>query len=1039
MSDDIVSISLEGTPDTVTIDAGTPVVTIEGSTDTVSISPEPSVVIVTNTKPEVVISYNFAKDIGQTALLAMLDDVLDIDQFAPGLNDDIVLLRDLWTRVGRDIQDVLVDADVTSITQISSSYTDLQIQTVAVDIQANNAGIVANTSAITQTASTINLRVDQVELDATNDLLVQTARIDVNSTAISLNVSRMDATDITISSQQSSITQNADQITLEVAARVALANGAVATNTSTTTQTATSLVSVVAANDQLAGRADSAETRLTATEQVTTILTRDVADAQYSIKAVQSLTSSSFGVTITEDTGGIPYVAGFEMIVHPTWLTAKVYRVDELMHSVTGNLIYKCILDHLSETANYPIGVSNTWWELQDNAPTSEFNIQAEHFSIITPGGLVPVFEVDGGTGAVTMTGSLAVNIVKSLNYDDQIASETWYKLDATDGTADFNNIVMTFGSSVAKDVFTAAVGIDDAEAAAKAYADNNFVTTVLYDIDIAAIQSQIDGNITSWFYSGVPTLINVPASTWTTDELKDQHLGDLYYDDVTGYAYRFLVAATVYSWTQLSDSDITAALSAANDAQDTADNKRRVFVVTPSGPYDIGDLWDTGDGIKRATADRVSGYNASEWVLISDITASSAFVTVTYPSDISDLEGLIEDGKLDTWYVTTDPSITWSGTDASHTGDMWWNLTSKKLKRWSGTAWSADIEDQLAIDAYADAADAQDTADGKRRVFVVEPTGPYDIGDLWSTASGGVLTANTARTSGYLLSEWTGTADVTQTVIDGNVITTGYISDHLTAPTLKIDFLNAAITVNSANGLLVTAASGVVVNSATGIIVNSDGGISVSGGGGILINDTGNITVNDGGDINLKSSASDSAELRLYNASNSLKSKIGIHNTADYALYLDPVGSSQNMGIGISDRWETVAVYTDNIIVLQSGTGTDSAEIILTRAVSPSTNYDVQITADSGTKYNYIKVRADSATVASNYIEQAVGSYSTKMTDYGITIHKGNLVMSYLSTTYDTLIPNNGDWFFFVASDISYRLYLRQRRSNGVCYSSAV
>lgn len=166
------------------------------------------------------------------------------------------------------------------------------------------------------------------------------------------------------------------------------------------------------------------------------------------------------------------------------------------------------------------------------------------------------------------------------------------------------------------------------AEAAAQAYADANFVLTSTHTLAINDLQSQIDGNITSWFYSGAPTLSNEPAVNWTTNTEKDNHLGDLYYDDVTGYAYRFMVNASVYSWQQLSDSDINAALAAANFAQDTADNKRRVFITTPSGPYDIGDLWDDNGTIKRATADRETGYLVSEWIAVANYTTSTSQLT---------------------------------------------------------------------------------------------------------------------------------------------------------------------------------------------------------------------------------------------------------------------------------------------------------------------------------------------------------------------------------------------------------------------------
>lgn len=108
----------------------------------------------------------------------------------------------------------------------------------------------------------------------------------------------------------------------------------------------------------------------------------------------------------------------------------------------------------------------------------------------------------------------------------------------------------------------------------------------------IEEIQNQIDGNITTWFYGGVPTLLNLPASEWTTNTLKNEHLGDLYYDQDTGFAYRFSLCDDGYQWVKLLDNDVAEALALANSAQDTADSKRRVFVAQPVPPYDNGDLW---------------------------------------------------------------------------------------------------------------------------------------------------------------------------------------------------------------------------------------------------------------------------------------------------------------------------------------------------------------------------------------------------------------------------------------------------------------
>jgi hypothetical protein len=75
-----------------------------------------------------------------------------------------------------------------------------------------------------------------------------------------------------------------------------------------------------------------------------------------------------------------------------------------------------------------------------------------------------------------------------------------------------------------------------------------------LINTTIGKLEDQIDGAISTWFAEGIPTLSNfpvvndvTPAESWTTDEIKDVHLGDLYYDTVTGYAYRFALVGSTY------------------------------------------------------------------------------------------------------------------------------------------------------------------------------------------------------------------------------------------------------------------------------------------------------------------------------------------------------------------------------------------------------------------------------------------------------------------------------------------------------------
>lgn len=149
----------------------------------------------------------------------------------------------------------------------------------------------------------------------------------------------------------------------------------------------------------------------------------------------------------------------------------------------------------------------------------------------------------------------------------------------------------------------------------------NNFVIKTTENLQ--ELQNQVDGNITTWFYSGVPTAENEPASTWTTDTEKNNHLGDLYYDKDTGYAYRYSLDNETYSWIKITDNDVTQALAIANSAKDTADSKRRVFVVQPTTPYDVGDLWIKDEELYRCQTTKASSetFEENDWIIATKYT----------------------------------------------------------------------------------------------------------------------------------------------------------------------------------------------------------------------------------------------------------------------------------------------------------------------------------------------------------------------------------------------------------------------------------
>ena len=107
-------------------------------------------------------------------------------------------------------------------------------------------------------------------------------------------------------------------------------------------------------------------------------------------------------------------------------------------------------------------------------------------------------------------------------------------------------------------------------------------------------VREQTDKEYTLWFFDYDPTLENLPASEWTTDELKTMHEQDMFYNRLTGHGYRFEKDGSSWSWNDITDHLTLKALEDASKAQDTADGKRRVFVSQPkdSDVYDIGDMW---------------------------------------------------------------------------------------------------------------------------------------------------------------------------------------------------------------------------------------------------------------------------------------------------------------------------------------------------------------------------------------------------------------------------------------------------------------
>lgn len=162
---------------------------------------------------------------------------------------------------------------------------------------------------------------------------------------------------------------------------------------------------------------------------------------------------------------------------------------------------------------------------------------------------------------------------------------------------------------------------------------DKNAVETIIKKSKtITDLQNQIDGAIETWFYDGVPTLKTEPASGWDTDMMKN-HLGDLYYDNKTGKAYRFAKDGSTYKWIIIKDTELTKALEDSSQALKDAKSKRRIFGSQPVPPYDVNDMWVNAtypsDGstykneILKCSTSKAEGeeFDIADWKLASKYT----------------------------------------------------------------------------------------------------------------------------------------------------------------------------------------------------------------------------------------------------------------------------------------------------------------------------------------------------------------------------------------------------------------------------------
>lgn len=133
----------------------------------------------------------------------------------------------------------------------------------------------------------------------------------------------------------------------------------------------------------------------------------------------------------------------------------------------------------------------------------------------------------------------------------------------------------------------------------------NNFISGEYAD-ELEAINNQIDKKAETWYQSEDPSL------AWTTTDLKNLHVGDLWYNTSENKSY---IYGSDYKW---QESDVP------EKVYDAIDGKAQIFTSQPVPPYYVGDLWvqgSTGDILHCKQDSTTEVYNANDWVISSKYT----------------------------------------------------------------------------------------------------------------------------------------------------------------------------------------------------------------------------------------------------------------------------------------------------------------------------------------------------------------------------------------------------------------------------------
>ena len=177
----------------------------------------------------------------------------------------------------------------------------------------------------------------------------------------------------------------------------------------------------------------------------------------------------------------------------------------------------------------------------------------------------------------------------------------------------------------------------------------NNMLNSFIINLS-DVLENQSD--VSLWFYDYLPTTSNEPYSNWVN---KQEHDGDLFYDQSTGRVYQYKYTSD--SWIENTDESLISAMATTNVGIDTTlDHERKIYFNQPTPPYESGDWWIKNDGtlfvcqLSKTTGD----YEDDDFINSANFVAT---VAVKNNNEITVLKGTVM--KISESYVSVEDLAT--------------------------------------------------------------------------------------------------------------------------------------------------------------------------------------------------------------------------------------------------------------------------------------------------------------------------------------------------------------------------------------------